>query len=594
MKRYKKYFLAIAIASSLGMISSCNDDDFLVEKTETSYTYSNAFTVSSQVKDCLTEIYYAHKKFIFPDRDSWREQFLVGIGTDILDYPQTEASAVSNFSNWSITYDKPLKIFTDLYGLIARANLVLLGAEKVSWSDENEKKQAIAQARFFRGYGYMNLAELFGGVPITEEFFEKPKFDFQRASREDTYLYAIGELEAAATVLPEHQTPGRVGKGIAYHYLAESYLALATIKNNDSATLDKAISAAGEVIKRHALMKERFGKRANPASTDVNNRVSAYFPNGDVFFDLFQRGNYDYEEGNTESLWVCQNNWASYDEYGNVGGIMSFMAFTQACKNALWKPEWKEPSAQGGPWDTGDVGNDEWGYNMNRSAYTGGKGQNRIEPTVFAKNTVWNNCGGDIRNSSVNIRRKFPVYSLKHSMYGDSIHVDEAEKYFTEPTQHYLYPVHTKIAPIDNWGWEGMAKNEYTFTTHDCYYARLAETYLLRAEAHLRKGSKAAAASDINEVRGRAHAPLASEAEITLDYILDERVRELCYEERRWCTLLRMGGNIPNDRITKYARMIADYHLWSGTLAQDFLLPIPQQIIDSNLDGVIEQNPMWK
>jgi hypothetical protein len=588
MKRYK-YFILIIVAI---IMASCNDDDFLVEKTETSYTYSDAFTVSSQVNDCLTELYYSHKKFVFPD--NWTDYFLVGIGTDVCEGRPDGTNVVSDFSNWSTDYPKILTLFNRLYGLIAKANLILLGTEQVTWSNESDKAMIIAQARFFRGYCYMNLAEVFGGVPIAEEFFESPKFDYQRASREDTYLYAITELEAAVAVLPEHQKPGRIGKGAAYHYLAETYLALATIRNNDAATLDKSIAAANEVMKYHTLMKNRFGPRANPASTDVYNDVPAYFPDGDVFFDLFQRTNLDYEEGNTESLWVDQNSWESFDVYGRSGNVIRYNEFCPVLRNLLWKPEMLEPGMGACPLVGGDVLNDKWGWGGNRMAYVGGNVGGDIFATTFTTKTVWNNCENDVRNSSANIRRKIPVLNTNSSMYGQYIDMDDGYKYFTEPTLFFIFPIYTKFAPYDDWGWEGLHKNERGWQTADAYILRLAETFLLRAEAKLRKGDKTGATADINEVRGRAHAPLITEGDATIDYILDERVRELFGEERRWCTLLRMGGNIPNDRITKHAYMIVDRPQWSGTLAQDFLLPIPQQIIDSNLDAVIEQNPMWK
>ena len=61
----------------------------------------------------------------------------------------------------------------------------------------------------------------------------------------------------------------------------------------------------------------------------------------------------------------------------------------------------------------------------------------------------------------------------------------------------------------------------------DWYVIRLAETYLLLAEAYLNKGDKASAADAINVVRARAKAPLCTAADVTIDYILDERAREL-------------------------------------------------------------------
>ena len=86
---------------------------------------------------------------------------------------------------------------------------------------------------------------------------------------------------------------------------------------------------------------------------------------------------------------------------------------------------------------------------------------------------------------------------------------------------------------------------------------------------------------------------LVTPAEISDDFIgfmLDERARELVYEECRWNTLLRMGGTVAVDRIKKYA-------YWDDprtTLTKKFnLWPIPQVVIDTNKDVVMEQNPGW-
>ena len=581
-----------------GLLVSCNDNDFLREKTESSYTYVNAFNVSSQVNDCVTDLYHRQKQILIPNsNDRW---FMVGQGTDICDFGKStngEGAAVSVFSNWSTTYGKTETIYNEFYSLIARANLVVHGAEQVSWSDLSDKEFAVAQARFFRGYSYMNLAELFGGVPITDTFFEVPNFNFQRSSRKDTYLYAIGELEAAASVLPEHPEAGRVGKGAAYHYLSECYLALAYDQDEDISYLDKSIAAATEVMKYHSLMKERFGTRANPMSTDTHNGVPAYYPEGDVFFDLFQRGNLDYEEGNTESLWVDQNDIRYHEEYNKQNACLQFpQAFGPVFRNVYWRTELTEEGAGAGPWTGGGIGNDAFNLNGNISAYVGGRAQGRIEPTYFAKYTIWENCGNDIRNSATNIRRDFKVMDPKHSLYGTVINEDNIAQYVAEVTIPAFYPIHTKVIPIDDWGYDGLesGKNNRSHTYVDFYFARLAETYLLRAEAKFQKGDRQGAADDINEVRERAHAPLISAADVDLDYILDERARELYGEERRWNTLLRIGGNVPNDRIVNNALWIVTYKAWSGTIGVDFLLPIPQSVIDSNLDTVLEQNPGWK
>lgn len=109
--------------------------------------------------------------------------------------------------------------------------------------------------------------------------------------------------------------------------------------------------------------------------------------------------------------------------------------------------------------------------------------------------------------------------------------------------------------------------------------------WLLRAEAYLKNGNKGAACQDINEVRNRAQATPAQEADVTLDYILDERARELLGEEYRFMTLSRM--NKVYDRVKQ--------HGWkySAESIQEYnnLFPIPQSAIDANLEAELSQNP---
>ena len=71
---------------------------------------------------------------------------------------------------------------------------------------------------------------------------------------------------------------------------------------------------------------------------------------------------------------------------------------------------------------------------------------------------------------------------------------------------------------------------------------------------------------------------------ITLDYILDERARELVSEEPRRLTLARMN---------KLAERVRLYNPVSAPSIQDFhnLWPIPQDAIDANLEAELIQNP---
>ena len=146
----------------------------------------------------------------------------------------------------------------------------------------------------------------------------------------------------------------------------------------------------------------------------------------------------------------------------------------------------------------------------------------------------------------------------------------------------------------------------------DWYIFRLAETYLLRAEAYYWKGDYSSAASDINVVRARANADLITAEEVTLDYLFDERARELFIESPRHSELVRAsyimaslgldGYSLDNfsennwwyDRIMEHNIMyeiqpvivgnsprIAPYHV---------LWPIDANVITANTQGIINQN----
>src|SRR5690606_14129326 len=131
---------------------------------------------------------------------------------------------------------------------------------------------------------------------------------------------------------------------------------------------------------------------------------------------------------------------------------------------------------------------------------------------------------------------------------------------------------------------------------------RLGETYLLRAEARLRQGNMDGAAADINMLRDRAFKAAREEsgnvnlgivapADITLDFILDERARELIAEENRRMTLVRTGKlkeRIPLNGDDGPANKIT-----SGFQDRNLLLPIPLSEIQlNNREGEgLTQNP---
>jgi hypothetical protein len=434
--------------------------------------------------------------------------------------------------------------------MIPRANIVIEYADKpaAKWASDAEKNAIVAEARFFRAYTYNILVNLYGDVPLVDKVQTTPKTDYTRAPRKDLLDFARQDLEFASQWLPKiPAAPGRITKAAADHVLTEVYLALG---DNDKA-IQSATAVIGDGI--HKLMTERFGSKTG-------------LP-GDVFSDLFRDKNQNLA-ANTETIWAIQFEYqtpggVAYSNATNptaFGGNSSMRAWGAAYHNI------KDPDGKSGMVVCDSLGRPV-GWVMG---------------TPYASYDVWKEDWNDMRNSQYNMRRNF---------------------YYNNPTSAYFLkkvdPVAAKIDTLNS-GWyypytrklEGdpLAGNTAGRTFVDFYKIRLAETYLLRAEAYIRKGDAQKAADDLNVLRARARAKPVTAAKATLDYILDERVRELIMEEPRRRTLVRFGylagSNVLVDRVKKYNPK-------TGTAidAKHELFPIPQKFIDANLDVKISQNP---
>jgi hypothetical protein len=123
----------------------------------------------------------------------------------------------------------------------------------------------------------------------------------------------------------------------------------------------------------------------------------------------------------------------------------------------------------------------------------------------------------------------------------------------------------------------------------DIIMMRFGETYLLLAEAQFKQGKLDAAAASINVIRNRANATPIVAADVTLNFILDERVRELVGEENRRLTLMRTGTLV--ERANRLNQDASSINMLNNLTDKNLLFPIPQSEIDLNKDAVLEQNP---
>lgn len=540
-------FTLLLLIPSIG----CNDEEFLTEDPKTFYTTDNIFSSETQVDQVLISMYSELRAF------RTRNYQAKGFSTDVMDAPLFRIS--TTFGDYSRINPESSQ-FSDTYNfyyeLIALANTALFAAdlEEITFESEAKRLYMIAQARFFRAYAHGILAELFGGVPIVTEVASEPRFDYVRETRAATYQFAIDELEAIVNDLPETTTQdGRVVKGAAQHYLSEFYLGLG-IETSNNAAYDQAIKYASDVIDggTYTLMTERFGARKDE-------------PGKDVYWDLFRINNVNYNDGNTESIWTFQ---VDFDAYLAEDG-QSYLNYPR-----YYMPVYRAIVGFDG------VAED-----------AGGRGVAFYKQTPYAGDLVWEPSisANDQRGAEHNIIRK--IYYNDPVGYPDLAGTEVPQDVidFTNEGRGWVYPIIFKLTTDQFVGLDQGQNRSNLF--RDEYAIRLAETILLRAEAYHRKGENQNAADDINMIRSRAQCDImATAGDVDIDFILDERARELFGEECRWNTLLRMGGTVAVDRLRKYAMhdvtpltLTFDYNLW----------PIPQSTIDRNKDVKMEQNPGW-
>lgn len=153
----------------------------------------------------------------------------------------------------------------------------------------------------------------------------------------------------------------------------------------------------------------------------------------------------------------------------------------------------------------------------------------------------------DLLNQDVNDDRKNGSYYIFEYLYNDEATLpggksigNPLDLYVNDPTDQNQFMLYYRRQN------PGVIKflDENSEPTDRSHYKnvmvyRLAETYLIGAEAHMMLGDDTKALQYVNAVRNRANA--ASITTINLQSILDERARELAFEGQRWFTLKRTG-----------------------------------------------------
>lgn len=422
-----------------------------------------------------------------------------------------------------------------LYKGIKDANTIISRADFADFDNDNQKKEVLALAYFHRAYRYYRLVNQFGDVPFIAEEITGPRYDFYTTKREVILRQMKEDLDATVNYIPRNVYAGMVTQGAAYHLLTKINLALAEF--------DDAVVSASAVIDggTHSLMKHRFGRAVG--HDDIKKNVT---------WDLHQNDNKTSSE-NREVLYVVTDRYE--DESATPAGL--------EIKRQII-PWYTYPGMISTPnGENAFVDNDEV-RNPYLAAF--GRGIFTMRSSNYQQNLIWKLDGTDLRHDldSENWMHVKEFNYNNPSLAGKS-------EWYGKPIKDALVAVGGDITAIckdtiRGWGgWPNYKSNVPDQKTANWrggnaswYIFRLAETYLLRAEAYLWQGNVASATADINEVRERAGARVLVPSEVNMRQLIDERARELFYEEPRKTELTRISyiyaqTGIPADNGKSYA-----------------------------------------
>ncbi|MNJ93666.1 SusD family protein [compost metagenome] len=487
---------------------------------------------------------------------------------------------------------------------IKYANLIIsrIGAGTGTFKDENEKNAILGAAYFQRAYRYFKLVHQFGDVPFIDKEINEPKYDFFSYDRWSILEKLRKDLEFAYQWVPEKVDRGRTSKSACGILLMKVCMALADF--------DRAIVVGKEIVALHPLMKSRF---------TVNKTRS----NTNLMFDLHSV-EAKLDGANTEGLMYVVS-YPGVDGSDRIRTMRNGVPFWN--NGGIKTPDGKTGTGLSLAADETDLSLD-----LNKNY---GRGIGRLRPTWYFTNQIWrpgkedHDLRGifnpdswrkmeDLKYNEPNLKKNGNPWYGKNLVKPAGMSVEDSIRLWFSWPHYKLFvpdPLQTQ--------WEGGETPWYIY--------RSAEVYLLLAESYYWKNDLGQSAIAINEVRQRAGASQLTADEINIGEILDERARELYYEENRHIELVRIayiyaktrkpceifggrvydlkqisgpGGTNSNIKQTGvnfwYDRVVAKSnfynkgvkHKWAEykISVHHILWPVPANAINTNIKGIINQN----
>lgn len=493
------------------------------------------------------------------------------------------------------------------YNVIKYCNTIVTRIDDIEWTNTDERNHVLGSAFFHRAYRYYRAVHQFGDVPFLDEELTTPKTDFYSHNRWDILERIYSDMEFAYKWVRNDMERGKVNKDACGVLLMKIAMSLGKF--------DRAIEVGQEVVSRHPLMTERFTTNQTKSRTNLMHDLHSIEAKLD--------------RKNTEGIFYA----ASYPDV--VGSVR---IQTMRCGVPSWNTGGQgtiTPAGETGTaWDVSAIASDvaeDPDLDINK-VY--GRGTGKARPTNYFQYEIWGEKELDDIRGVHNRDSWRRTEDLKYN--NPALKKSGSPWYRKNLQKHVNISINDSIMCWFQWPhYKLFVPEKETITQWSggetpWYIYRSAEVYLMMGECYYWKDQPAQAAEMLNIVRSRAGAEPLAAADINIGEILNERARELYYEELRHVELVRISyiyaktgkvcevfgrtysldnfsgpGGI-NSNIKEYGinfwwdwvmaknnfyreRVTTSWYTYQVSV-HHALWPIPEEAITSNVRGVINQN----
>ncbi|WP_345147048.1 RagB/SusD family nutrient uptake outer membrane protein [Flavobacterium ginsengiterrae] len=541
-------------------VSSCSD---YIEEDSRSYVPADATYKTASGFQLLVNTNYAWLKSIYGG-NPW----LFEAGTDM--YAEGRSPEPAGLSQYTLlipSSDNVADLYNPCYQLIQSVN------KTVYYSTVTEQTSIlnaqVGEARFLRAQAYFLLVQTYGGVPVVNEHITTPVLSFTRNSAEEVYTQIISDLDFALANVgtAAYSTSGKVNKRAVNDLLAKVYLTKGYETFGKADDFSKAAAYADAAIAGQtlAIAYDQLFKPGN----DLN---------AETIFSV----QYDKASTSTDPTKLGNNQFYYFSSYLGGAETGAPLRSYNLCPtdyalglyekgDARWNATFMTEILEG-PETTNGVTKTVLYYPYYRSSNPASlKVRHFYEPKWFtpADKATWMTTNAS-RLAATFVYHPWGEYSAAHTLIKNLDCYTIPVKKFDDPDP----TTPSSTGPV---------------STRDIIVSRLGETYLIAAEAYLKAGQPSTGLDRLNEVRRRAGVVNATAGQFNIDYILDERGRELLGEYKRWFDLKRTGTLVARASAHNYKIKAANFVGIDGQLK--ILRPIPQTVLDLNQNKDFPQNP---